>query len=84
MKLSFFLLEASAARQAGGKRREGPLWVSLGYVGNVLHRCPHILTCPQGRGSTHLRVILRQFSLQSRQFVEHAETYKPTKIARGR
>ena len=30
----FFLIEASAARQAVGKCREGPLWSSLGYVGN--------------------------------------------------
>ena len=42
----FFQNEASEARQAGGKRREGPLWASLGYVGNAPYRCPHILTCP--------------------------------------
>ena len=44
--IAYFEIEASAARQAGGKRREGPLWASLGYVGNTLLRCPHILTYP--------------------------------------
>lgn len=34
--------EASEARQAVGKRREGPLWASLGHVGNgfSLSTCP--------------------------------------------
>ncbi len=31
---NFSLIEASTARQAVGKRREGSLWSSLGYVGN--------------------------------------------------